>query len=152
MIHVVCLLCLSILAGSQAIYAQEYNFLNYNVDEGLAQSQVRDILQDKRGFLWIGTKGGGISQFDGMRFRNSNRYDGLFANEIVDLMEDSRGRIWITHPSGVTLYDGYEFSVIGPRQGLHLSEGVRVAEDSTGQIWLSGLKDGVCAYNEAWCA
>ena len=134
---VICLLFQSLWIGGQVVLAQEYNFLNYNVDEGLAQSQVRDIIQDQRGFLWIGTKGAGISQFDGLRFRNSNRYDGLFTNEITDLLEDSKGNIWISHPGGVTLYDGFDFQMIGPRQGLIISRLSRLAEDDDGNIWIS---------------
>lgn len=129
--------------ASGVLCAQEYNFLNYNVDEGLAQSQVRDILQDKRGFLWIATKGSGISQFDGRRFRNAGRYDGLAANELFDLLEDSQGRIWASHPTGVTLYDGYKFRVFGASQGLKISRTSRVAEGKNGDIWVVGLMDGL---------
>ncbi|MEM6271817.1 MAG: response regulator [Bacteroidota bacterium] len=144
----ICAAFLSFLTGGQCTYAQEYNFLNINVNEGLAQSQVRDILQDKRGFLWIATKGAGISQFDGKRFRTANRYDGLYTNETYDLLEDSRGWIWITHPGGVTLYNGYEFEILDQKDGLTISRASYVAEDKAGNIYVSGLSDGLFQYQE----
>ncbi|MCP4344162.1 MAG: hypothetical protein GY795_01375 [Desulfobacterales bacterium] len=38
-------------------------------DDGLAQNNAEAILQDRQGFMWIGTKGG-LSRFDGYEFTN----------------------------------------------------------------------------------
>ncbi|MFK7784979.1 MAG: two-component regulator propeller domain-containing protein, partial [Crocinitomicaceae bacterium] len=46
-------------------HAQQYNFKNYSVKNGIAQSQVYSIIQDARGYMWMGTFGGGINSFDG---------------------------------------------------------------------------------------
>jgi len=50
--------------------AQTYDFRNYNVDDGLAQSQVFCIFQDSKGYMWFGTNGWGASKFDGKKFKN----------------------------------------------------------------------------------
>lgn len=139
---------LSLWIACGTLYAQEYNFVNFNVAEGLAQSQVRDILQDSRGFLWIATKGSGVSQFDGRRFRNAGRYDGLAANEMFDILEDSQGRVWCTHPNGVTLYDGYNFRIMGGSQGLKISRESHVAEGKNGDIWVAGIIDGLFRFRK----
>ena len=43
------------------ISAQTYDFRNFNVDDGLSQSQVFCIFQDSKGYMWFGTNGVGAS-------------------------------------------------------------------------------------------
>jgi ligand-binding sensor domain-containing protein len=55
--------------------AQQFNLIPFNVEEGLPQSTVYDILQDREGYLWIGTDGGGVCRYDGFRFSGSDHSD-----------------------------------------------------------------------------
>ena len=55
--------------------AQQYSFTQVTPSDGLAQSQVRTMAQDGRGYLWFGTLGG-ASRFDGARFLNYSLQDG----------------------------------------------------------------------------
>jgi ligand-binding sensor domain-containing protein len=48
--------------------AQHINFKNITVADGLPQSQVFDIEQDKNGALWLATQGGGVCIYDGKTF------------------------------------------------------------------------------------
>jgi two-component sensor histidine kinase len=75
-------------------YAQEYNFIHYDVKDGLAGSTVYDLCQDKDGFIWFATEAG-ISRFDGIHFKNFTTTDGLPETEILKLFADSKGRIWM---------------------------------------------------------
>jgi two-component sensor histidine kinase len=75
-------------------YAQEYNFIHYDVKDGLAGSTVYDLCQDKDGFIWFATEAG-ISRFDGAHFKNFTTTDGLPETEILKLFADSKGRIWM---------------------------------------------------------
>ncbi|MBO9572809.1 MAG: histidine kinase, partial [Chitinophagaceae bacterium] len=74
--------------------AQEYIYKHYDSKDGLANSSVYQMLQDKDGFIWFAT-GGGLSRFDGKNFKNFSTLDGLPVNMIVRMFEDSRGRIWL---------------------------------------------------------
>ena len=49
--------------------AQKYHFDVYSVKEGLAQSSVHTVKQDKQGYLWIGTASG-LSKFNCKDFTN----------------------------------------------------------------------------------
>ena len=40
--------------------AQSYSFKNYTTNDGLVQTDITDIKQDKGGNIWIGTNGGGL--------------------------------------------------------------------------------------------
>ena len=78
-------------------------------DEGLSQNEVTSILQDKKGFLWVGTRGG-LNKYDGNTIKvyqnelgNSNS---LSNNSVETLFEDSNGLIWIgTKSNGVSIYN-----------------------------------------------
>jgi ligand-binding sensor domain-containing protein len=77
-----------------AVFSQEYGYTQYNSRDGLAGATVYCMVQDKDGFLWLGTEGG-LSRFDGTHFKNFTREDGLPDNEIIQLFADSKGRVWI---------------------------------------------------------
>ncbi|HEX6430156.1 MAG TPA: two-component regulator propeller domain-containing protein, partial [Niastella sp.] len=77
-----------------ASHAQEYNYIHYDVKDGLAGSTVFDLCQDKDGFIWFATEAG-ISRFDGTHFKNFTTTDGLPETEIIKLFADSKGRIWM---------------------------------------------------------
>src|ERR1043166_8050652 len=66
---------------------------HYTVNSGLPTQTTYNVLQDKRGFLWI-TTNAGVSRFDGKKFENFTTEDGLGDNEILNLIEDKKGRIW----------------------------------------------------------
>ena len=67
------------------LYGQRFGLKTYTVSEGLAQSQVFSLLEDHRGFIWTGTRGGGLSRFDGQDFQVINTRDGLINNYILSL-------------------------------------------------------------------
>jgi ligand-binding sensor domain-containing protein len=91
-----------------ALFAQ-FKIKTYSVGEGLAQSQVYDMLEDSRGYIWMGTKGGGISRFDGKKFKNFSSKDGLVNNYVTAFYEDEENNIWIGTNDGISIYNGISF-------------------------------------------
>lgn len=83
-----------------SIFAQHYSFNTLTIEDGLAQSQITKIIQDKQGFLWIGTLGG-ISKFDGINFQNYSTKNGLFDNQIHAIYEDNNSKIWVGTQEGI---------------------------------------------------
>ncbi|MBL4904827.1 MAG: histidine kinase [Flavobacteriaceae bacterium] len=78
--------CLLAFFSVAQLEAQNSQFTNYSVKEGLPQSQVFDIVQDSIGYLWLGTQGGGIARFDGKSFTVYNDKNGLRSNFVNALM------------------------------------------------------------------
>ena len=78
------------------------------LQDGLSQSTISCILQDKDGFMWFGTANG-LNRYDGYGFTvyKSNISDsGSISNNIINyLYEDSAGTLWISTESGLNSFD-----------------------------------------------
>jgi len=123
------------------LYSQQYFFRNYSVEQGLPQSSVYCLLQDSRGFIWMGTSGGGVARFDGQNFETFTKASGLSDDVVRSLFEDSKGNIWIGTDNGLTIYDGFGFKKIGIDQGLKGSSVLKFTESDNGIIW-AATNDG----------
>ncbi len=94
------LLILGIVTSPEpgAAQAPDLRFEHISIDQGLSQSSVYAILEDRMGFLWIGTDDG-LNRYDGYHFevlRNKpGDLDSLSHNRIRGLCEDSDGILWI---------------------------------------------------------
>lgn len=123
-------------------------FETLTVNDGLSHNKVNCILQDRQGFVWIGTDDG-LNRYDGKRFTQFHRRSdsaSLSGNIVTDLFEDRGGRIWIaTSDGGLCRYDHRlpppeQFKQYKPKQAS-LSTGSAVAinamlQDTSGLIWL----------------
>lgn len=76
--------------------------------EGLPSSTVRAVLQDKRGFMWLGTEDG-LARYDGIGFysyrTNENDPKTISSPSVNALALDSTGKIWVGTDKGANLYD-----------------------------------------------
>ena len=73
---------------------QLYNFKNYFVDNGLAQSQVTAIDSDDDGNIWLATFGGGVDCFDGINFLNYGLSKGLPHHQVKDIFVHNQ-KVWV---------------------------------------------------------
>ena len=121
---------------SLCAYTQQYNFINYSIEEGLVQSQIRSISQDKDGYIWIGTLGG-LSKFDGINFENFSTNDGLLNNQINAIYNDSRGNICLGTHGGISIYDGSSFKNYFFKEELSQNSILSIMEDKSGKLWLA---------------
>ncbi|MCK5691999.1 MAG: hypothetical protein KAI08_04095, partial [Bacteroidales bacterium] len=75
-----------------------FDFETYDIQDGLASNVAYAILEDKRGFIWIGTQDG-LNRFDGYNFRvyTAGPEGGAYISHsgINALFEDADGYIWI---------------------------------------------------------
>ncbi len=85
--------------SSQQQFANLY-FEHLNNLNGLSNNRVNSIIQDKQGYLWIGTLDG-LNRFDGYSFKvfksnPRNKIDKFIrGNRIIELYEDKNGLIWM---------------------------------------------------------
>ena len=117
--------------------AQQYNFRNWTLEQGLPQSQVNAIIQDKAGYLWLATRGG-VSRFNGKHFYTYTDETGLGSNNITALFEDKRKNIWIgSSDHGVALFNGSKLVRLGKEHGITANTIYDITEDQNGKVWLA---------------
>jgi signal transduction histidine kinase/ligand-binding sensor domain-containing protein len=90
---------------------QSYYFKHYQADDGLAHNSVSAIIQDKKGLMWIGTRGG-LNRFDGYTFKTykneKNKFGNIGNNVAITIVEDKIGMLWIGTGTGIFKYDPYK--------------------------------------------
>jgi ligand-binding sensor domain-containing protein/serine phosphatase RsbU (regulator of sigma subunit) len=124
----------------QNTYTQKLHFQEYSILQGLPQSSVFSALIDSRGFLWIGTDGGGVTRTDGINFEIFNHSNGLSGNVVRALHEDGLGLIWIGTDQGLDAYDGRSISAFSQDPFPANCVITCLSEDNNGKI-LAGTRD-----------
>lgn len=95
-----------VILATSALQAQPHNFVVYSLAQGLPQSQVYATLQDSKGYLWLGTQGGGLCRFDGLDFQTFTTEHGLPSNYVNAVFEDAQHRLWVGTNAGLCYLNG----------------------------------------------
>ncbi len=120
----------------------------FNIDKGLTQSAVTDIIQDSYGFLWIATQDG-LNRYDGYSFKpyRNNPLDStsLSNNNINSICEDLDGNIWLGTNLGLSRlirktgkFVNY-YSKNNDPQTISDNRVFSVYEDRNGTIWVKTI-------------
>lgn len=94
-----------ILAFLRGMAQQNDLYTSYSVEEGLPQTTVWSVVQDKPGFLWVATADG-ICRFDGYKFtvyREGSPESGIGA--YLRFYCDSNMGLWTASQNGISIYD-----------------------------------------------
>ncbi len=149
---------LYLLYPNAPLYSQQLlKFEHIRVENGLSQSNINDILQDKQGFVWFATNGG-LNRYDGTQFKlftySETDTVTLSSNKVNHLYEDKDGNILISTQNGLDIYD--------PNREVftHFSRDIsgdiplvnrRVtcsAQDLNGNYWIGTAGGGLSKYDK----
>ncbi|MDJ0836330.1 MAG: two-component regulator propeller domain-containing protein [Acidobacteriota bacterium] len=143
-----CILFL-LLVYSLPLWAQRVPLTIYDIDDGLPQGQVWSMVQDHKGFLWLGTYSG-LTRFNGSTWDHYDTSRGLLKNSVGSLALDWKGRILIGFRSGgIQRMDGLRFEIPGSDPRLKTVHAQQFLADKSGAIYfcsvtgLYRLKDDV---------
>ena len=138
------------------VYAQTnpIRFENISTDQGLSQSTVNAIIQDRQGFLWFATEAG-LNQYDGYRFtvyqHDPDNPRSLSSNVVLSSFEDRDGRLWVGTQAGLDRLDQPVGAFIHYPKDLTGSEnfsGTAVSvinQDQSGTLWVGTDGGGLTA-------
>lgn len=99
-------------------------------------AEVRSVLQDRQGRLWIGTFQGKLLRFDKGKFVRFPNPQTSFQSSVRHLLEDRNGNLWVTtRYSGIYRLSGGKWSHLTAQTGLPSNEIYYVREDREGNIW-----------------
>ncbi len=120
-------------------------FDNYTVEDGLSNNTIYDILEDKYGYIWIGTAFG-LSRFDGKSFKNYYHKPqdptSISNNKIHSIIEDSNGDLWIGTDDGLNRFSRKNESFQRYYENKYKSDALpgnhvrAMLADTAGVIWL----------------
>jgi ligand-binding sensor domain-containing protein len=121
----------------------------FSVNEGLAGTAIRGIVQDQAGAMWFATDGG-ISRYDNNKFTNYTIENGLSDNSIWSMMRDKSGAIWVGTHEGVCRYNGDSFvpfplprvEVENPESRFTPKVVFALCQDRAGNIWFGTDGEG----------
>ena len=144
------------LALANNINKTSLKFERISIAEGLSQSYVYDIIQDKNGFIWIATQDG-LNRYDGKNFvyyrHNSSNKDSIADNFIRKLFIDNRGVLWIGTNKGLSTYneefnnfDNF-FHQSNDSNSLKDNEIWDIYQDPQNDIWIS-TKEGLHKFDQ----
>ncbi|MGF7137982.1 hybrid sensor histidine kinase/response regulator transcription factor [Roseimarinus sediminis] len=139
---------LLLLFLSSTVFAQQkLDFNKLSVEDGFSGSKANAIIQDSKGFIWIGTWNG-LNRYDGYHceiFR-PDYHDSttISSREVVELLEDKEGNIWIGTSSGLNCLNPATLDI---RRYEFDHRIIALYEDKLGQIWVGTWNDGLYRLN-----
>lgn len=132
----------------------EYSqFRQITINDGLSQNLVSAIHQDKKGFVWVGTKDG-LNMYDGYSFTifKHDPFDpgSISENHIITIFCDRQGRLWIgTFSKGLNLYNPSTGKFIrfsnesGNPNSISSDYILSIADDPQGNLWIGTSQGGL---------
>lgn len=114
------------------------NYRQYTLRDGLSQMQVTALLQDSRGYIWVGTKAG-LNCFNGEKFVSytTKKFPEITTDHIKQICEDSNGHIWASTHDGIFRMDGSNVKFFKIENNFNLD----IDADIEGRIWISNLQN-----------
>lgn len=140
-LYLLCLLSAPLSLAGQLPYI----FRHLKVENGLSNNNVRTILKDSEGFLWIGTDNG-LNRYDGYNFKvylaKANQAHSLAANDIWELQEDAAGNLWVKSNTRYCVYNRDKDNFINDipsflsQWGIRATEPYKVHIDKKHNLWV----------------
>ncbi len=143
-------LLLSSVAVCSAAFSQQDGFVVVDSRSGLSQNNVKSIVQDDFGFIWLGTKNG-LCRYDGRSLRTVHVADATTgaANQNISALEQEAGHLlWVGTDQGVFLYDlsADRFFHVGTAaaDGQRMTNWVsEIWHDRDGNVWVVVPDEGI---------
>ena len=145
------LLSIWLAAFAPTLYGQRFSFQYYGQQQGLTNLTPQCILQDRTGFVWVGTQNG-LFRYDGAQFIRFGVEEGLPSPSVESMHETRDGTLWIGTTGGLakrndTGYGQSKFErVVMKDSGVEAVRQNAVTSDSQGRIFVGtgrGLFVGV---------
>jgi ligand-binding sensor domain-containing protein/two-component sensor histidine kinase len=111
-----------------------------DVEQGLGYPFVNAICQDKKGIIWMGIDGIGLSKYDGITITTYTVKEGLAHDIIRSIIADKKDNLWIATLGGINFFNGKNFIQYTEKDGLPDNAVMSILEDSKGFIWISTTK------------
>ena len=129
-------------------YSNDLKFRHLTIEDGLSSNSVRAILQDKNGFIWVGTSDG-LNRYDGINIKN---HPLPLSNKYISSLCEINGDIWIGTDEVVLIYNpiSNNFKSLDAKtnKGVGINGTVNsITTDRDNNVWISTSGQGIFKYN-----
>lgn len=114
----------------------------WKMDDGLPQNVVTEIVQARKGYIWLGTQEG-LVRFDGVQFTVYDKKNTVEIKKdyIIALFEDREENLWIgTYGGGLVRFKNGKFTSYTTKDGLSNDTIWKIFEDRKGNLWIGTSK------------
>ncbi|MDA3867303.1 MAG: SpoIIE family protein phosphatase [Salinivirgaceae bacterium] len=115
----------------------------FDVEQGLSNSYIYDIHQDKGGFIWAATNGGGVCRFDGAHFEVYNENSGLADDIVLAIDTDESDNLWFGTHKGLSFFNRFGFLNFTIEDGLSSNYISDVLVARNGIVWVATNDGGL---------
>lgn len=132
--------------------------MDIDTDGSINCNDIKTIFEDSKHNIWVGTAGGGISQYI-PKTENHEAYfkpftiaEGLVGDFVSGILEDDANRLWISTERGISKFNPRKFTASNYQFsektfGNHFNENTNVIDSLGNMIW--GSLDGLLIFNPA---
>lgn len=110
-----------------------------NIEAAYNPNYVIALEIDRKGDVWVGTWGGGLSHFDGKKWTTYTTVEGLPGNHIFMLHLDTEGQLWIGTNKGLATNQNGKYKVLTTADGLFDDAVFSMATTPDGGMWLGSF-------------
>jgi signal transduction histidine kinase/ligand-binding sensor domain-containing protein len=148
------LLIILIFPGTHVSFCQSLVFDHLTIREGLSQSVGECILQDQKGFIWIGTHDG-LNRFDGrnmIAYNAGTRLNELSNGYVNAIAADGTGKIWVGTRVGLNMFNTSNgifttfFRLPKDKNSLSNNDITELLIDAANNLWV-GTRYGLNEYD-----
>ena len=134
-------------AGAYVYLPRTGRWLTVDERSGLGRNHVTSLLEDRWGYVWIGTFGGGLSRYAGRQFVRYGTADGLRQRAVHDIVRDSADGYWLAAGrAGISHFSQDNFRHYGPAEGYPLRDARTLLADGP-QLWIGTRGTGLFLFD-----
>lgn len=151
------IILLLVWSGFWTIHAQDISFNRITSEQGLSNNMIKCVLQDYRGFIWLGTQDG-LNRYDGYTVKiyqsTSGDTNSIIDNYILSLLEDRDSILWIGTINGLNRYNRIIDNFTRFPVSNAITEDARtnqvgaITEDNYDNIWFGNQYGGIYRFNK----
>ena len=155
-LFVVCCCLIAACPGFVTAQAPTLKFKHITNEQGLSNTTIETIFQDKRGFIWFGTRDG-LNRYDGYQIivyrNNAKDSNSISDNYIQSIYEDREQHLWVGTINGLNRFNAaannFTRFMHDPSNAKTISNNQIscITEDKKGNLWISTLGGGINLYN-----
>ena len=128
-----------IWVGTQAgVQCYDANFVRHDLVQ--TSTDVKDLLVDQHGVVWIGTAGDGLIRYGEGEAQYLKHTDGLANDSVTSLAEDAEGDVWVGTKDGLTQLSDVKLPIYTIADGMMEGSCHDLCAASNGGIWTATTK------------